>query len=72
MFVKALNLAVGIGLVVCCLQADEKEASPVQPILASHVRQILDSEYLLKDLVRAADIERGSAFEKRPHFEKEE
>ena len=40
-------------------------------VLASHVRQILDSEYLLKELVRAADVELGRVFGERPHFEKE-
>jgi hypothetical protein len=34
-----------------------------------HVRQVLDSEYLLKELVRTADVEWGCAFEERPHFE---
>jgi hypothetical protein len=40
-------------------------------VLASWVQRVLDSEYLLKDLVREADIEWGRTFGERPHFEKE-
>jgi hypothetical protein len=40
-------------------------------ILASYIRQVLGSDYLLKELVRATDVEWGRAFEERPHFEKE-
>jgi hypothetical protein len=44
-----------------------------QPIvaLASFVRRVLDSEYLLKELVREADVEWGRVLGERPHFEKE-
>jgi hypothetical protein len=44
-----------------------------QPLaaLTSHVRQILDSEYLQKDLVREADAEWGRVSGERPYFEKE-
>lgn len=40
-------------------------------VLAGHVRSILASEYLLKELVREADVEWGRAFGERPHFEQE-
>lgn len=40
-------------------------------ILASHVRKVLDSENLLTELVRAADVEWGRVSEERPHFEKQ-
>src|SRR5262245_34564326 len=40
-------------------------------VLASYVRQILDSEYGLKELVREADVEWGRVFGERPLFEKD-
>ena len=40
-------------------------------VLASGIQRALDSEYLLKELVREADIEWGQVFGERPHFEKE-
>lgn len=40
-------------------------------ILASYCQQILDSDYLLKEVVREADIEWGRLMRERPHFEKE-
>jgi hypothetical protein len=39
--------------------------------LAAHCRRILESEYLLKELVRNADCEWGRIMEERPFFEKE-
>lgn len=39
--------------------------------LESYVRRVLDSEYLLKELVREADVEWGRAFGERPFFEVE-
>ena len=39
-------------------------------VLASHVQRVLDSEYLLKELVREADVEWGRVFGERPYFEK--
>jgi hypothetical protein len=44
-----------------------------QPLvaLASHVQRILDSEYLLKELVRESDVEWGRMYLERPYFEKE-
>jgi hypothetical protein len=40
-------------------------------VLAGHVRNVLGSEYLLQELVRAADVEWGRALGERPHFEQE-
>jgi hypothetical protein len=42
-----------------------------QPLvaLAGHVRQVLGSEYALKELVREADVEWGRAYGERPRFE---
>ena len=40
-------------------------------VLAGHVRSVLGSQYLLKELVREADVEWGRAFGERPHFEQE-
>lgn len=40
-------------------------------VLASYCQQVLDSEYLLKEVVREADIEWGRVMLERPHFEKE-
>ena len=55
-----------------------KESEPLlhnldQPlvVLARCVRHVLDSEYLLKELVREADVEWGRVFGIRPYFEKE-
>ena len=39
-------------------------------VLASYVRQVLGSDYLLQDLVREADVEWGRGFGERPHFER--
>src|SRR5262245_2231232 len=40
-------------------------------VLAGYVRQVLDSEYRLKELVREADVEWGRVFGERPCFEKD-
>ena len=40
-------------------------------VLASYFQQVLDSDYLLKEVVREADIEWGRMMHERPHFEKE-
>jgi hypothetical protein len=40
-------------------------------VLASYIRRVLDSEYLLEELVREADIEWGRTLGERPFFEKE-
>ena len=39
--------------------------------LASYCQQVLDSDYLLTEVVREADIEWGRVMLERPHFEKE-
>ena len=39
--------------------------------LAGCLRRVLDSEHLLKELVREADVEWGRMYGERPHFEKE-
>lgn len=40
-------------------------------VLASYCQQVLDSTYLLKEIVREADIEWARMMLERPHFEKE-
>jgi hypothetical protein len=44
-----------------------------QPLtaLAGCLRRVLDSEHLLKELVRDADVEWGRMYGERPYFEKE-
>jgi hypothetical protein len=39
--------------------------------LSGYVQYILSSEYLLKELVREADVEWGRVFDERPHFERD-
>ncbi len=43
-----------------------------QPLvaLASYVQRVLDSDYLLKDLVRQADCEWGRVYDERPYFDR--
>jgi hypothetical protein len=38
--------------------------------LAAYCRRVLDSDYVLKELVRDADVEWGRLMVQRPHFEK--
>ena len=40
-------------------------------VLASYCQRVLDSDYLLEELVRDADIEWGRLMGERPYFEKE-
>jgi hypothetical protein len=40
-------------------------------VLARYCQRILDSSYLLKELVRDADVEWGRLMDERPYFEKE-
>ena len=39
-------------------------------VLADYLREVLGSEYLLRDLVREADMEWGRVLGERPHFER--
>ena len=39
-------------------------------VLANYCQRVLDSDYLLEELVRDADIEWGRAMGERPYFEK--
>jgi hypothetical protein len=39
-------------------------------VLSSYLQRILDSDYLLEELVRAADVEWGRAMDERPYFQK--
>lgn len=38
-------------------------------VLASYCQHVLDSDYLLAELVREADVEWGRLMDERPHFE---
>lgn len=40
-------------------------------VLAGYLRRVLGSDYLLKDVVRDADVEWGRVFGERPHFERD-
>jgi hypothetical protein len=40
-------------------------------VLASYAQGVLDSEYLLRELVRASDVEWGRVYGERPFFQKE-
>jgi hypothetical protein len=44
-----------------------------QPLvgLAAYLRQVLDSDSLLRELVRSADVEWGRTMNEQPHLEKE-
>lgn len=42
-----------------------------QVVLAGYIHRALESEYLLKELVREADIEWGQINGEKPHFEKD-
>jgi hypothetical protein len=39
-------------------------------VLAAHCQRVLDSAYLLKELVRQVDVEWGRAMGERPHFQR--
>ena len=47
--------------------------NPEQPliVLAAFCQRVLDSDYLLKEVVRQADVEWGIAMAERPYFEEE-
>ena len=40
-------------------------------VLAGYVQRVLDSEYLLAELVRQSDVEWGRVYGERPYFEKD-
>jgi hypothetical protein len=40
-------------------------------VLAGYCQRVLDSEYLLQEVVREADVEWGRVMGERPHFDKE-
>lgn len=44
---------------------------PPLVVLARYCQRVLDSNYLLEELVRSADIEWGRTMDERPHFERE-
>jgi hypothetical protein len=46
------------------------EQDPPLSVLADFVRTVLQSEYLLRELVREADMEWGQALGERPYFER--
>lgn len=73
---RHLEDAAGVLSVVLLRQVKESELllnGFEQPlvVLAGYVRQVLESEYRLKELVREADVEWGRVFDERPHFEKD-
>jgi hypothetical protein len=72
------NLADGGGLGIV-LHRDVKESElllknldqPPLVVLALFCQRVLDSDYLLSELVRNADVEWGRTLGERPHFERE-
>lgn len=69
----------GAGELELVLQRDIKESELLLKhldqlplvVLARHCQRVLDSDYLLQELVRNADVEWGRTMGERPHFEKE-
>src|SRR5262245_41420091 len=73
---RNLNSPAGALSVVLLRQIKQSElllSNLDQPlvVLASHIQRALDSEYLLQELVREADVEWGRAYGERPHFQRE-
>ena len=54
-------------------QSDILLANLDQPlvVLAAYIQRVLDSDYLLRELSREADVEWGRVYGERPFFEKE-
>jgi hypothetical protein len=54
-------------------QCDLLLANLEQPlvVLAAYIQRVLDSDYLLQELAREADVEWGRVYGERPFFEKE-
>ena len=72
---RNLNTAAGALSVVLLRQVKESELllnNLDQPlvVLAACVQRVLDSDYLLADLVRQADVEWGRVYGERPHFQR--
>ena len=72
---RNLNTAAGALSVVLLRQVKESELllnNLDQPlvVLAACVQRVLDSDYLLTELVRQADVEWGRVYGERPHFER--
>jgi hypothetical protein len=70
-----LTDSAGVLRGVLARQVNQSEvllSKPGEPLaaLATYVGHVLDSEFLLKELVREADVEWGRVFGERPHFEK--
>jgi hypothetical protein len=73
---RHLNSPAGALSVVLFRQIKESQvllANLEQPLaaLATFVRQVLDSEYRLQELVRESDVEWGRVYGERPLFQKE-
>jgi hypothetical protein len=73
---RNLNTAGGALSVVLLRHVKQSElllANPDQPlvVLAACIQRVLDSDYLLEELVRESDIEWGRAYGERPYFQKE-
>jgi hypothetical protein len=72
------HVADGPGALVVVLHRYIKESDALlegfdQPlaVLASYCQRVLDSDYLLRELVRDADAEWGQVMGERPYFERE-
>jgi hypothetical protein len=73
---RHLNTAAGALSVVLLRQVKESElllANLDQPlvVLAACIQRVLDSEYLLEELVRESDVEWGRVYGERPFFQRE-
>jgi hypothetical protein len=72
------HLSDGAGVMSAVLLRQIKESELLlsnldQPlvVLATYVQRVLDSEYVLQELVRESDVEWGRVFGERPYFQKE-
>ena len=73
---RNLNSAAGALSVVLLRQVKESDillGNLDQPLvaLADYIQRVLDSEYLLHELVRESDVEWGRVYGERPYFQKE-
>jgi len=74
----AVNVADSVGALQFLLQRNLKGSELLlnsldRPLdaLCRYCQSVLISEYLLKDLVREADVEWGRRMDERPHFDRE-